>query len=281
VIGLLYPLALLLAPPADCAGQPAGALAAVPLRALATGQDLTLDQLKIRPAPCALTVSREPVSIGLLLDLSGSMEMNHIALARQSAAFLLSLAAGDEDFCVTLVTANQPQPCEFGHDLRPLQQAFHLRPTGRSPLLDAMHGALRSMDGARHPNRVLFILSDGEDNYLRRSEAELRRLVLVSRTPVYLLLFRRPRWPSDPLRAEDMQALLVADLARLSGGFVAPVRTRAELDSLAPALLASARTAYTLYYPSKPGARPAVPRMSPKLLPQNWQVSLGPVYLPR
>jgi Ca-activated chloride channel homolog len=152
-----------------------------------------------------------PVSIGFLLDSSGSMKTNNnIAAARAALShFLADANPGDEFF---LMTFNQTTDLisGFTQDAGELLRAGALKkPSGRTALWDALYHGLDAMKAANNDRKALVIITDGEDNSSRYTAADVRDLARESDAQVYVV--------GEPGEL-DYGRSEIQNIAQLSGG---------------------------------------------------------------
>lgn len=127
----------------------------------------------------------EPVSIGILLDVSGSMK-DKFDRARDAVGALLEYSnPQDEFFLVTF--ANQPTLLrDFTQNTVDIQGSLlFAAPKGRTSLLDAVVLAVNNTKKARYRRRALVIISDGGDNQSRYTEKDVKSLIKESDLLVY------------------------------------------------------------------------------------------------
>jgi Ca-activated chloride channel family protein len=120
----------------------------------------------------------EPVSLGLVVDTSGSMR-DKIEYARQALRrFVDSIRPGDEVFVEEFNV--QPVLLQDFTDSRVLlaQAIALLRPAGGTALYDAILDGVRRIKRGRHQKRALVVLSDGMDT---ASLSSLRQALEVAR----------------------------------------------------------------------------------------------------
>jgi len=134
-------------------------------------------------------VDDAPSSVGIVLDISGSM---HQALAGARGllhAFFGTSNPADEFQLLTVST----QPEELSHfttDTASLEDTVdRTRTGGLTSLIDTTYLALKRMKAAHQPRRALLILSDGVDNHSRISQGELISLALEADVQVYSMIF--------------------------------------------------------------------------------------------
>jgi Ca-activated chloride channel homolog len=128
-----------------------------------------------------------PCSVGIIVDISGSMAGKTSIAAGAMRAFLDTSNAEDEAFLLTVST--RPDALSgFTNDFGPLQSQLSMaRQGGATALVDTIQLALTRLRGAHHSRRALLIISDGMDNHSRYSEAELLRMALEADVQIYTI----------------------------------------------------------------------------------------------
>jgi len=132
----------------------------------------------------------EPVSLGILLDVSSSMgSTGKLEQARQALTQLIgTVRAGDETFYLEF-HRQVDRVVDFASDPRTILQAIakaHVRQDGTS-LYDAVAKALCSMRSARHHRQALLVVTDGADQNSHRSLDELIPIVQGSQAQVFVI----------------------------------------------------------------------------------------------
>lgn len=213
-----------------------------------------------------LSFSREnaPVSLGIVVDLSGSMankiEKTHIAVNE----FLKNLDPDDEEFLVTFADGPELR-LPFTSDPSGIYDALSgATPHGSTALFDAVALAIRQMRGAQNQRKVLFLVSDGGDNHSRLTERELRRLVEEEDVQIHAIGIH-----DGPGSREEMRGpWILEDLAQMTGGQHHMVSNIAELPELAARMSLSLHDHYLLgYRPTPPGPSGAFRRIEVKVMP--------------
>jgi Ca-activated chloride channel family protein len=135
----------------------------------------------------ALSVSDAPISAGIVFDTSRSMKPRlHDSLTALDAFFKTSGAA-DEFFLVRfsdraeLLTPFTRTPDEITLALNGIEAR------GWTALIDAICLATQQVRKGRHERKVLVVLTDGNDNNSRYSEAELISLLREADVRVYAI----------------------------------------------------------------------------------------------
>jgi Ca-activated chloride channel family protein len=126
-----------------------------------------------------------PVSLGIVLDVSGSMQTK-IERARDAIMELLNTSnPQDEFFLITF--ADQPVLAhDFTQEPEEIQDPLlSVAPKGRTSLLDAICMGVDKMRQAKYERRALVIISDGGDNRSRYTEHDVKSLVKEANVLVY------------------------------------------------------------------------------------------------
>jgi Ca-activated chloride channel family protein len=207
---------------------------------------------------------RAPVSLGIMIDASGSMAASgrnpaKLDQAKASVATLVTefLAPADE-FFVSWFGYNASLSLEWTTDRTRLRQALRDidRPTGDTRLWDAVDFALPSAQTGLHRKRALLILSDGRDTRSSIALEDLRRKVLGSDVLIYAV---GVEGDTPATRGERVDASALRRLTDDTGGRTEVVRGYGRLDEamerLAAELGAQYHLAYTPADPAKAGWR--------------------------
>jgi VWFA-related protein len=109
-----------------------------------------------------------PVSVGLLLDTSGSMQAKISAATEAIERFMNNVHADDDIFLMSFDRDIELEQ-DFTSDRRKLVRALNgLRPGGATVLYDGLQVALEKVSRGRHDKRAILVLSDGIDQGSKR-----------------------------------------------------------------------------------------------------------------
>ena len=172
-------------------------------------EDKQPQQIKI------LSCEDVPVSLGVILDVSGSM-VTKIDLAREAVLqFLKTSNPQDEFFIVTF--ADKPEELsDFTQSIKDIQgKLVYAVSKGRTALLDAIYFGISKMRQAKYPKKSLLIISDGGDNHSRYTEDEIKSVVKEADLFIYAIGIY-DRYMSTP--EEQLGPALLSDLTELTGG---------------------------------------------------------------
>ncbi len=129
----------------------------------------------------------EPVAVGMVFDVSGSMG-SKLQKSRQAAAeFFRTSNTEDEYFLVEF--NDQPKlVVPLTRNVEEIQnQLTWAQSKGRTALLDAIFLALNEMKASKKNRKALLIISDGGDNSSRYTESEVRNLVRENDVLIYAI----------------------------------------------------------------------------------------------
>jgi VWFA-related protein len=194
-----------------------------------------------------------PLSVGLLLDASGSMRHKMRKSSEAAGQFLRTSNPEDEFFLIEF--SERPRlSLGFTQDSAGIQKRIlHAKALGRTSLLDAVHLALSQMKKAQNSRKALVILSDGGDNHSRYSEGEIKEAVRESDVQVYAMGILDPN--DSPKRAAEERngPRLLDELAQESGGRFFPVESLDDLPDVCARIGTQLRNQYVLgYSPTNP-----------------------------
>jgi Ca-activated chloride channel family protein len=196
----------------------------------------------VRQPIASFSTEELPVSIGLVLDVSGSMKPK-LTAAREFVRALLS-ATATSDEALFLTCADQP---EVQADL-----AAATRADGWTALIDSIYMTVDRLRQARNPRKVLIVVSDGQDNHSRYGKSELRSKLLESDAQVYTIAMRDPAGARKAIEMseENRGLLFLSDLAQSSGGLYFAIDSPDAIVRVAGQIGRTLHDQYVLgYYP--------------------------------
>ncbi len=198
-----------------------------------------------------LSGEEAPLSVGLLVDTSGSMGTK-IETSRQAAAqFLRTMNPRDEAFLIEFsdkAELSVPFTDRAGEIEQKLTSA---EPQGLTALLDAVHMGLREMKNAKNPRKALIIVSDGGDNNSRYTADQIKDLVREADVQIYSMgVFEV--FPYFALSAAEISGpRLLSEISEQTGGRAFAATKSSDLPSIATKIGIVLRNQYVLaYYPT-------------------------------
>ena len=188
-----------------------------------------------------------PISIGIVLDMSGSMS-DKVDKARQSAVQFLRTANPRDEFFLVSLNDRAQLTTGFTSSVEELQNGMMFTTAkGQTALLDGVYLGLSQMRGARNSRRALLIISDGGDNHSRYNESDIREFVKESDCQLYSIGVFDANDMGRTLE-EQYGPTLLSEIAEISGGRVFPIASLNDLPDIAAKIGTELRNQYILGY---------------------------------
>ena len=189
-----------------------------------------------------------PVSIGIIFDLSGSMNSKLIR-ARESILQFIKTANPEDEFFV-IGFNDRPELIEdFTSSVEDIEARLATVHSGhRTALLDAIYYGVEKMKEAKHQRKALLVVSDGGDNRSRYTEGEVRSQVKESDTEIYSIGIFDP-YAATP--EERTGPALLNELSEDTGGRLYRVDDIAEMGDIAEKISTELRNQYVIGYTPK------------------------------
>ncbi len=151
--------------------------------------DFRVFEDKVEQQISAFAQEVSPVSIGILLDRSGSMKShNNIASARAAIGEFLSRVQKGDEFFLIAFNQNAKLLKDFTDDGNAIiNEGALLNPSGQTAIWDAVYMGLDKMKSAKNERKALILITDGEDNSSRYSSTEVREFAKESDTQIYAI----------------------------------------------------------------------------------------------
>ena len=191
-----------------------------------------------------------PVSLGILIDSSGSMYDKRAAVDQASINLVRLSNREDEAFLVDFSTEAFIDQ-DFTSDISKLQQGLsYVKSSGGTAIYDAVVASADYLaKNAKRPKQVLLIVTDGEDNASSATlEQAIRRIQDLDGPVIYSigLLFG-----DDTSKSEARHARRVLEtLSQETGGQAYFPKSLKEVDGIAKEVANDIRTQYTIAYHS-------------------------------
>ena len=203
-----------------------------------------------------------PVSIGLIVDNSGSMSRKRPAV-NKSALDLIEASNPPDEALVVNFSDEAFIDTEFTSDVSKLREGLsHIESRGGTALYDAVvASADKLVADAKRPKQVLVIITDGEDNASTLSlEQTIRRVQQLSGPVIYSigLLFGDEMTHSEMRHARRALEMLSAE----TGGIAFFPKSIEQVDQIAAEVARDIRSQYTIgYHSTKPSSEPGFRRV--------------------
>jgi Ca-activated chloride channel homolog len=208
-------------------------------------------------------VGDSPISLAILLDISGSMAVGgNIDRAREAVGVAtMSLRSNTDEGALFTFDSELRQVVGFTTDTRRIHQvSLKGKPWGQTSLYDAVGHAARAVAKRSNKHRALLVISDGVDTASRMTAAEVSGIASSIDVPVYLLRvvnpLDHPGGEHEVIETDGRtaQAATLADLARWTGGDIRVSSVPAHTSMAIQDLFTELRHQYLITF--EPGARP-------------------------
>lgn len=189
-----------------------------------------------------------PLSIGLLVDTSGSMGAK-MGTSRQAVLEVLKILNKDDEAFLIEFSDRAELTVPFTRDFAAIEEKLgSVESQGLTALLDSIDMGVKEMRKARNPRKALLIISDGGDNNSRYTSEEIENLVREADVQVYAMGVFEPFSNLGLSEPELSGPRLLAEVSEQTGGRVFPARSFSALPAVARKIAIELRNQYVLAY---------------------------------
>ena len=211
------------------------------------------DNGELRPILSLRADLRSPISLAILVDMSGSMAVgSKIAMARHAFDSVIGhLRSGEDEVAVFTFDSALHARRPFTNDLARLEGAVdEFEPFGSTSLYDAAAAAARQLADRSATHKALIVLTDGTDTSSSLTASEVSGLASSIAVPVYVVatvpsLDQREMMEASE-RAGQSEAADLRDLAAWTGGQLVFASSFTETGLAASRLVNEVRQQYIL-----------------------------------
>lgn len=219
-----------------------------PLNRLVTGlekENFTLSDNNVPQTIQYFSSQDTPITIGLVVDLSGSMSSKFDRVRKALTEFLRTSNPQDEFFVVGF----NDRPAiivDYTSEVDDVEARMAmLKPENRTALIDAVYLGVEHLRQAKYERKALLILSDGGDNRSRYTQNELQRVVREADIQIYSIgIFDNYAGSTE----EQLGPELLKGICEMTGGRLFTVSNVTELPDIAARISAELRNQYVLGY---------------------------------
>jgi VWFA-related protein len=186
-----------------------------------------------------------PVTVGLVIDNSGSMSSKRADVIAAALSFARSSNPQDQVFVVNFnehVSYGLPADMPFTDRQDHLQRALSaFRAIGQTALYDAIATAIDRLRQGKWDKKVLIVISDGGDNASRHSLAQVLGMARSSAAIIYTIgIFDE--------QDDDQNPGVLKRFARETGGEAFFPESSKEISAICEGIAHDIRNQYTLAY---------------------------------
>jgi Ca-activated chloride channel homolog len=205
------------------------------------------------------------VSLGVLLDISGSMDVGgNMARAREAVNLALSNLQQDRDEAALFTFDSALMEVHtFTNQLNRITSiSLEGKPWGMTSLYDAIAKTAERVAERRNRHRALLVITDGVDTASRMTPPQVSYVASKIDVPVYLMVVSNPvDNPNHKLAVMEAEGIhdhpntaTLADLARWTGGDMAVSSDLEAATKALAELMGNLRHQYVISF--EPGTRP-------------------------
>ena len=207
-------------------------------------------------------VGDSPISLAILLDISGSMAVGgNMDRAREAVnVATMNLRGGEDEAALFTFDSELRQVVGFTKDLENVRRvSLKGTPWGKTSLYDAIGDTATSVSERANRHRALLVITDGVDTGSRFTAAQVSAVASSIDVPVYLLTVVTPLdHPGTEFEVtsdgRSTQTSTLDDLARWTGGDMRIASTPAHISMAVQDLFTELRHQYLISF--EPGVRP-------------------------
>ncbi len=190
-----------------------------------------------------------PISIGILFDVSGSMNGDKIKKARKALErFILTSHPMDEYFLIAFNSKAQLLLDRTRDGEAVLEKLTLIQPKANTALYDAVYLGIEKVTRGTHQKKAILIISDGQDNNSRYNFTEVRRMSKESDVNIYSVgIFDGADASSTGLQGQGF----LTELASVTGGQAFFPQTSVEMDEIFERISLELRNQYSIGYVPK------------------------------
>ena len=218
----------------------------------------TVTEDGVRQQIRSFTQEDVPVSMGIVLDLSGSMRPL-LGRAKESLRTLLENSNPADEAFLNAVSTKPRAYSGFTHSFDEiLSRVVFEDAGGNTALVDTVYDSLQQLRSGVHARKALLVISDGMDNHSRHSKGELLERARESDAQIYTIAVS-PETPSYAkaieLTEEKRGVLFLDELAVKTGGIGFVVHNRTDIAAAAARIGQVLRNQYTIGYAPRGNSR--------------------------
>ncbi len=203
---------------------------------------------KVEQTITHFSMDDEPLAVGLVFDISGSMS-NKLRRSRAAAAAFFRTANPEDEFFLVEFNDQPKLVVPLTRSYEDIQnQLTFAQSKGKTALLDAIFLALHEMKNTKMQRKALLIVSDGGDNCSRYTESEVRNRVRESDVLIYAMGIFEPDGSRGRSPEEAGGPGLLSEICEQTGGRHLPVDDLAEMPDIAAKIGIELRNRYVIGY---------------------------------
>ena len=197
----------------------------------------------------SFSVESEPISVGVILDVSKSMS-DKIETEREAVAEFFKNANPQDDYFVITLSDRPRLVADTTTSIEEIEEKLtYAEPSGNTALLDGIYVGVAKLRNARYKRRALLVISDGGDNHSHYSARETKSLVQEADVLVYSIgIIDNMPVPGFKTIEEKLGKHLLTEITDTTGGRTVVADNRTKVGGIAAAISRELREQYVLGY---------------------------------
>jgi Ca-activated chloride channel family protein len=188
-----------------------------------------------------------PLSVGIILDVSGSMKPN-LVLAKDAAVTFLKLGNPEDEYFLVEFSDRAQVTEDFTSDISKLQNHIAFTPSkGMTALFDALYLGLNRVRGGSNPRKFLLVITDGGENHSHYSFGQVRDFAREQDVQLY--------WIQIAGGGGIPTSGTVGDIVEMTGGRRFFARSPFDLEDICTKIAIEVKNQYVIGYRSSNGNR--------------------------
>lgn len=210
--------------------------------------DLEIYEDKVKQQIEYYKAEDSPVSVGVIFDLSGSMQRK-LDAARQALKSFVETSHADDEFFLIGFNQRANLLAEYCDNEGLSDRLNLINAQGNTALYDAIYLGVEKVLHGRHRRRALLIISDGQDNASRYSVNQLRQRLKETDVQLYCIGIERSGTIGKGERREEQRGhMILDDITRLTGGKAFFITSASQLEEAMSRIALELRQQYGLAY---------------------------------
>jgi Ca-activated chloride channel family protein len=191
-----------------------------------------------------------PISIGIVFDVSGSMNSSKIEKARAALEKFVNMSHPSDEYFLIAFSDKANLLMDRTRDADAvLRKLTLIKPQNDTALYDACYLGIERVTRGTHRKKALLIISDGQDNASRYNFGEVRRLMKESDVVTYAEGIVDAHDLASPLGMQGQQFL--DELTSVTGGRAFYPSSDVEMEEIFERIALELRHQYSIGYTPK------------------------------
>ncbi|MGH9393913.1 MAG: VWA domain-containing protein [Terriglobales bacterium] len=211
--------------------------------------DFTILENGVRQKIDSFSHDDAPVSVGILVDNSGSMQSKRIKVDQAALNFVRASNLQDEVFIVKF-NDEYHLASPFTNSIPQLEQGLgDIDPQAGTAMNDAIIRSVEYLNQkGKHPKKVLLLITDGQDDASSHSLPQTIRMIQSQDAPVIYCIGLLDREDSKAVQRDSQKVLI--QIANETGGAAYFPKDLDQVDAITRKVAQDIRLQYSLVYRS-------------------------------